>query len=219
MNAEPGDLQSFTARMMAAKERLSKAAQKADLVGDPMADVLEGEVALAEAFEAGVLAMREAVRTGAQNQLDDKAPALFVAEAVKELPYAIRNAAGGFVAEEVRKQARRWTWQNGAALLLAAIVGALVMWWVADERVQRAERRVTEITSEIHETEDGLRAAFADAGPEGAAYWLNFMRWNDVRFVARSCAQHRSVLDGRAACQPVLWNAPPKPTAPEGKTP
>jgi hypothetical protein len=66
-----------------------------------------------------------------------KAPALFVAEAVKELPYAIRSAAGGFLAEETRKTARRWVAWCAAAVVLALAIGAGGMWFASDWIDQR----------------------------------------------------------------------------------
>ena len=65
----------------------------------------------------------------------------------------------------------------------------------------------------IHETEAGLRAAFAN-GPVNAKAWADLLEWNPIRESVERCNKPGffSTEGGRKVCSISLWIEPPKPT-------
>jgi hypothetical protein len=72
----------------------------------------------------------------------------------------------------------------------------------------------TQATAGVHETEAGLRTAFAE-GPAAAHEWLNLMQWNSVWNALVQCKDGAAFRQaGRKACNMPLWIEAPLPAVP-----
>lgn len=141
----------------------------------------------------------------------------------KDVPGVVRQQATTLIADQVHRQARSWAWiycAAGASLLAIGVVLGVVGRGAYDRaEVDNANRRADGIAAEIHETEAGLREAFA-VSPTGAEIWLNVMRWNDPKAVQQACLRNPvAEPSGRPACGLTIWSAPVKPTAPKPVAP
>ena len=196
MNAETDDLRSFAARMRAARERLSKAAQKSELIHDPMADVLEAQVALAEAFESGVAAMQEVVGTGARGLTPDGEDAL--------LDRMSRAVASG-TDERAATLARSHNWRT-VFLAVATVIGltavALASGYWTGLNAGRAEQAARTTAAA------DIRAYLGD-DLMGARQWRDLIRLNGpgIKQALAQCAPNAQP-SGQPACNVLLWTGP-----------
>jgi hypothetical protein len=163
------------AQVQAAQEEIEQAITRAGLLRDPYRHPLRALVTVLGVFPALVRRL-DRLLDRAQNPLDDKTRALFVEAAAKEMPYALKSAAGPFLAEEVRKAAKRWAWEYVAFLLLAFAVGAVVMWradrWIGEIEAKRIEGAA--FMTQIAEENDAstLRDyCYAHPTQQGANWW------------------------------------------------
>jgi hypothetical protein len=130
------------AQVQAAQEEIEQAIARAGLLRDPYRHPLRALVTVLGVFPALVRRL-DRLLDRAQNPLDDKTRALFVEAAAKEMPYALKSAAGPFLAEETRTAAKRWAWEYVAFLSMAFAVGAVAMWradrWIGEVEARRIE--------------------------------------------------------------------------------
>ena len=162
-------------QVQAAQAEIEEAIARAGLLRDPYRHPLRALVTVLGVFPALVRRL-DRLLDRAQNPLDDKTRALFVEAAAKEMPYAIKTAAGPFVAEEVRKTARRWVAWCVVSVVLALVIGAGGMWfasdWIDQRRVQRIEGAV--FMAQLAEENDAnaLRdSCHAHPTQQGANWW------------------------------------------------
>ena len=163
------------AQVQAAQEEIEESITRAGLLRDPYRHPLRALVTVLGVFPALVRRL-DRLLDRAQNPLDDKTRALFVEAAAKEMPYALKSAAGPFLAEETRKAAKRWAWEYVAFLLMAFAVGAVAMWradrWIGEVEAKRIEGAA--FMAQLAEENDAntLREyCYAHPTQQGANWW------------------------------------------------
>jgi hypothetical protein len=169
-----------------------------------MADVLEAQVALAEAFESGVAAMQEAVGTGARGLTPEGEDAL-----LDRMSRAVASGAD----ERAATLARAHNWRTvflavAAAVGLTAVALASGYWTGLDAGRAEQAARTTAAAD--------LRAMLGD-DLTGARQWRDLIRFNGstIKQELARCESAGPQTNGRAACKVVLWTGPDPTTTPK----
>jgi hypothetical protein len=146
-------------------------------------------------------------RQAADAEADRFQAKIHAAEAatVQEISTAIARSADRAITRRVKVFDRN-TALAAAGVLFAVAAGCLGggYWWGN-----------TDASTDIHETELHLQAAFRDGG-EAAHIWFGLMAWNDIRDALKGCRKPGQALsDPRGqACLVPLWLEQPVREAP-----
>ena len=171
----------------------------------------EAERGIAAASQRVVDALVQARATAeAEERRFRQALALAQGDTIEKVGDAIAASADAALMRRVRVFDRNTALLAAAVLVLAA-GGCLwggYHWGSSDAR------------ADIHQTEAGLRQAFAQ-GPAEAASWLGLMQWNSLQAILEHCGRGRAffVQGGRRACNIPLWIEPPQPSPPPLRPP
>ena len=188
-------LREMTGSMMRAEQRY---------VGRILGTLVAAREAVAAEVKRAQVQM-EAAMAARQHQMTDQIADGVVRQASKGIDRLARNfdlKAGGCAAIFllITFAVTQYVTQTRDAMALSAAVAAAS----ADARARTL--------AEIHETEAGLRAAFATNGLAGAEMWQKFMLWNNLDDALAQCKGDKLfVQDNRKGCLVPLWfeAAPP----------